>query len=163
MLRAAAGRVALRAGDVETARSLLEHATDMARAAAHPSQTAGILVTLADARLADGDRPAARAALAEAREIADNDTVFPATLRRIKVAEQRMGHGAVQTARRGGALVEELTDRELSVLRALQGPAVPARDRSGPVPVDQHGEGLHPEPVPQARCGRPSRRRPAGS
>ncbi|HSJ44638.1 MAG TPA: LuxR C-terminal-related transcriptional regulator [Euzebyales bacterium] len=122
MLRAAAGRLAHQAGDVETARSLLEHATDMARAAAHPSLTAGILVTLADARLAVGDRSGARAALAEAREIADNDTVFPATLRRVEVAEQRLGRGAVRAARRGGALVEELTDRELSVLRALQGP-----------------------------------------
>ncbi len=122
MLRAAAGRVAHEAGDVETARRLLEHATELARVAAHPSQTAGILVGLADARLAAGDRAAARAALAEAREIADDDTVFPATLQRIEVAERRMGRGAVQAARRGGALMEELTDRELSVLRALQGP-----------------------------------------
>ena len=121
MLRAAQGRLAYDAGRPADARTVLERAAQLARAAAHPSQTAGVLVTLADALLATGDRAAARAALAEARDIADDATVFPATLRRIAAAEQRIGHGAVRDARRAGALVEALTERELSVLRALQG------------------------------------------
>jgi LuxR family maltose regulon positive regulatory protein len=81
-----------------------------------------VLVALADALLAAGDRAAARSVLAEAREIADDDSVFPATLARIERAEARIGRGAVHAARRAGALAEALTDRELSVLRALQGP-----------------------------------------
>jgi LuxR family maltose regulon positive regulatory protein len=122
LLRTAEGRLAYDAGETDAARTVLEHAARLGRAAAHPSQTAAVLVALADARLAAGDRPAARAALAEAREIADTDTVFPATLRRIDAAEQRLGRGAVRAARREGTLVEALTDRELSVLRALRGP-----------------------------------------
>jgi LuxR family transcriptional regulator, maltose regulon positive regulatory protein len=122
MLRAAQGRLAYDAGHVDVACTMLERAAHLARAAAHPSQTAAMLVALADARLASGDRPGARAAIAEAREIADNDSVFPATLRRIETAEQRLGRGAVSAAQRDGTLIEALTDRELSVLRALQGP-----------------------------------------
>jgi LuxR family maltose regulon positive regulatory protein len=48
--------------------------------------------------------------------------VFPTTLRRIEEAEQRLGRGAARAARRGGELAEALTERELSVLRALPGP-----------------------------------------
>jgi LuxR family maltose regulon positive regulatory protein len=47
---------------------------------------------------------------------------FPATERRLAAAEARIGKGAGRTARRSGQLAEELTDRELSLLRALQGP-----------------------------------------
>jgi LuxR family maltose regulon positive regulatory protein len=41
----------------------------------------------------------------------------------VEQAETRLGRAGTRTAVRSGALVEELTDRELSVLRALQGPA----------------------------------------
>ncbi|MEV4173003.1 LuxR C-terminal-related transcriptional regulator [Nonomuraea sp. NPDC049709] len=122
LLRAAEGRLAYEAGRPDLARTTLERAARLARAAAHPSQTARVLVTLADALLATGDRAAARAVLAEAAEIAGTDTVFPGTLRRISAAEQRMGRGAARAARGDGRLFEELTDRELSMLRALQGP-----------------------------------------
>ncbi|MGP3965338.1 LuxR C-terminal-related transcriptional regulator [Nonomuraea sp. 3N208] len=122
LLRAAEGRLAYEAGRPDLARTTLERAARLARAAAHPSQTARVLVTLADALLATSDRAAARAVLAEAAEIAGTDTVFPGTLRRISAAEQRMGRGAARAARGDGRLFEELTDRELSMLRALQGP-----------------------------------------
>jgi LuxR family maltose regulon positive regulatory protein len=36
--------------------------------------------------------------------------------------EDRIGRDAVTTARAGGALAEELTDRELAILKALRGP-----------------------------------------
>jgi len=116
------GRLAYEAGEPEAAVAILEHAARLAGAAAHPSQTAGVLVALADARLAAGNRPAARAALVEAREIADDEAVFPTTLRRIEAAEHRLGRGAARAARRDGELAEALTERELSVLRALPGP-----------------------------------------
>ena len=122
LLRAAEGRILYKQGRIADAGSVLERAAHLARAAAFPSQTARVLVTLADAQLAAGDRAAARDAVNEAREIADNDPLLPATLRRIAVAEQRIGRGAARTARHEGALAEALTDRELSVLRALPGP-----------------------------------------
>jgi LuxR family maltose regulon positive regulatory protein len=39
----------------------------------------------------------------------------------LEAAEERIGRGAARAARRDGQLFEELTDRELSLLRALQG------------------------------------------
>jgi LuxR family maltose regulon positive regulatory protein len=122
LLRTAEGRIADAQGRIADAVVLLERAAHLARAAAFPSQTARVLVALADALLAAGGRATARDAVAEAREIADNDPVLPATLQRIAEAEQRLGHGAARAARHAGELVDALTDRELSVLRALQGP-----------------------------------------
>jgi LuxR family maltose regulon positive regulatory protein len=122
LLRTAEGRLAHKAGQAQPACHALERAARLARAAAHPSQTLRVLVALADARLATGDREAARGALDEAREIADNERVFPATLRLLVTCENRIGRGAARAARRRGGLAEELTDRELSILRALQGP-----------------------------------------
>ena len=95
---------------------------ELARIAGHPSQQVYVLIALADAALATGDRGAARAALEEARETADTGVAFPATARRLAAAEERIGKRASRAARRNGQLVEELTDRELSLLRALQGP-----------------------------------------
>jgi len=116
------GRLAHLDGQVAAARRLLARAAELARVAAHPSQRVHVLTALADAELAAGDRRAARAALVEARELADAGVVFPGTVGRLAAAEARIGRGAARTARREGQLVEELTDRELSLLRALQGP-----------------------------------------
>jgi LuxR family maltose regulon positive regulatory protein len=121
-LVAVEGRLAYRDGDPETAQRLLTKAAELARIAGHPSQTVYVLSALADAALAAGDRAAARTAIDEARDTADSGIAFPATARRLAVAEERIGRGAVRAARRKGQLVEELTDRELSLLRALQGP-----------------------------------------
>ena len=77
---------------------------------------AGIGLAL-DGHLAAGDRTAARSALAEARETVETEMAFPASAARLAAAENRIGRGAALAARRGGALVEALTDRELSLLR----------------------------------------------
>ncbi|HEX6255969.1 MAG TPA: LuxR C-terminal-related transcriptional regulator [Euzebyales bacterium] len=122
LLRAAQGRVLYEQGRIADAAAVLERAARLARAAAFPSQTARVLVVLADALVAAGDRAAARDAVNEAREIADNDPLLPATVRRITAAEERLGRGAARIASAQGAVPEALTDRELSVLRALQGP-----------------------------------------
>ena len=45
----------------------------------------------------------------------------PAT-RELQTVETRMGRGAFRAARRVGRLYEDLTDRELSLLRELSGP-----------------------------------------
>ena len=116
------GRLAYRDGRPETARRLLARAAELARIAGHPSQQVHVLTALADAALATGDRAAARAALEEARETAETGVAFPATARRLAAAEERLGKRAGRAARRNGQLAEELTDRELSLLRALQGP-----------------------------------------
>jgi LuxR family transcriptional regulator, maltose regulon positive regulatory protein len=121
-LIAVEGRLALREGRTDAARQLLARAAELARVAGHPSQTVNVLTALADAELAVGDRRAARAALEEARETANTGIAFPATARRLAAAEMRIGRGAAQSAKREGQLVEELTDRELSLLIALQGP-----------------------------------------
>jgi LuxR family maltose regulon positive regulatory protein len=44
-------------------------------------------------------------------------------MRLLQEAEARIGRAAVKSARRSGALVDELTDRELSILRVLPGTA----------------------------------------
>jgi LuxR family transcriptional regulator, maltose regulon positive regulatory protein len=121
-LVAVEGRLAYRGGHPDTAVRLLTRAAELARIVGHPSQTVYVLTALADATLAAGDRAAARSAIDEARETADTGVAFPATAQRLADAEQRIGRGAARAARRDGQLVEELTDRELSLLRALQGP-----------------------------------------
>ena len=67
---------------------------------------------------------AARTALARAREVVDEEPVSPFVVRCLEEAEtaDRAGRGAA-TAARSGVLAEELTDRELSILRALPGSA----------------------------------------
>ena len=69
------------------------------------------------------DRAAARDALVRAREVADEEPLAAYALDRLAEAETRMGRGAARAATRSGALMEEMTDRELSILRALQGSA----------------------------------------
>jgi LuxR family maltose regulon positive regulatory protein len=120
-LMAIEGRLAYRDGEPDTALRLLTRAAELARIAGHPSQTVYVLTALADAALAASDHAAARAAIDEARETADTGVAFPATARRLAAAEERIGRRAARAARREGQLVEELTDRELSLLRALQG------------------------------------------
>lgn len=121
-LLAAEGRLAYRAGQVAEARRLLTRAATLAQIAGHPSQRVYVLTALADAHLAAGDRPEARSALAEARETVETEIAFPASVARLQATENRIGRGAALSARRGGVLVEPLTDRELSLLRALSGP-----------------------------------------
>jgi LuxR family maltose regulon positive regulatory protein len=81
------------------------------------------MVYLADAELAAGDRAAARAALSRAREIVEDEPVSAFAAERLAEAGTRLGRGSARAAARSGALIEELTDRELSILQALQGPA----------------------------------------
>jgi LuxR family transcriptional regulator, maltose regulon positive regulatory protein len=121
-LSAIEGRLAYRDGEPEAALRLLTRAAELSRIAGHPSQTVYVVTALADAALAAGDRAVARAAIDEARETADTGVAFPATAQRLADAEQRIGRRAARAARREGQLVEELTDREFSLLRALQGP-----------------------------------------
>jgi LuxR family maltose regulon positive regulatory protein len=122
-LRLAEGRQSYRRGDPGAARTVLARAIAFAELHARPSVLVLGLVWLADAELGCGDRPAARATLARAREAAEEDAVAPFVTAELDRAELRLGRGSVRVAVRSGVLVEDLTDRELSILRKLPGQA----------------------------------------
>ncbi len=79
-------------------------------------------LVLAAAEWAAGDRGAARRSLDRAGDLVAHETNAPAAVRRYSELEQRIGRSASAAARSRGMLAEELTDRELSILRALRGP-----------------------------------------
>jgi len=122
-LRIAQARRRYQNADLEPAAALLRHAVSLAELHPRPTVLARALMYLADAELARGDRPAAHAALARAREVVDEEPVSAFAVRRLEDVETRFGRAASRTAARSGVLAEELTDRELSILRALQGTA----------------------------------------
>jgi LuxR family transcriptional regulator, maltose regulon positive regulatory protein len=80
------------------------------------------LTLLGNVSLDSGDVETARNALADTREIVASEPVFPAVLAYLEETNNRLGRAAVGTARRQRQLAEDLTDRELSILRSLQGP-----------------------------------------
>jgi LuxR family maltose regulon positive regulatory protein len=123
MLRFVQGRNYYQHGEGPAALVLLRRAVTLAEVAALPTSLVLALVFLADAELGGGDRAAARAALTRARENVDEEPVTPFAMRLLQEAEARIGRVAVRSARRAGTLVEELTDRELSILRSLPGSA----------------------------------------
>jgi LuxR family maltose regulon positive regulatory protein len=122
-LRTAEGRRSYQNADVEAAAVQLRRAVTFAELHPRPTVLFLGLVYLADAELARGDRPAALGALSRAREVVDVEPVSAYAARRLEEAEARLGRAGTRAAKRSGALAEELTDRELSILRALQGPA----------------------------------------
>ncbi|MEW2051123.1 LuxR C-terminal-related transcriptional regulator [Streptomyces sp. NPDC005476] len=122
-LRIAQARHSYQNARMEEAAALLRRVIPLAELHPRPTVLFLGLVYLADAELACGDRSAARAALSRAREVVDEEPVSAFATRRLEETEARLGRSGARTAVRSGALVEELTDRELSILRALQGPA----------------------------------------
>jgi LuxR family maltose regulon positive regulatory protein len=122
-LRMVEGRIAYRRRDFTTAAALLRRAVTLAEVWGRPTEQVMALTSLAEAELAIGDRAQAREALSRAREVAETDGCRPAARAELETVETRLGRGAGRAARRVGRLHEELTDRELSVLRALGGPA----------------------------------------
>jgi LuxR family maltose regulon positive regulatory protein len=122
-LRLAEGRRRYQNADAEGAVDQLRTAVALTELHPRPSVLSRGLVYLADAELAAGDRRAARAALSRAREVVENEPVSAFAVRLLEEAETRIGRGTARAAARSGVLMEELTDRELSILRALQGTA----------------------------------------
>ena len=123
LLRTAEGQLARARGDLSTAQGLLVRAIGLARAWGHPSHLVTALAAGAQVELTFGRKAEARALLNEAHEVAADGPVLPASLEALRVAEALVGRQVVQDARRAREVfVEELTDRELSILRALQGP-----------------------------------------
>ena len=122
-LRLVEGRLAYRAGEFDTSRFVLARAVDLADVWGRAADLVLVLTSLAETQLALGDRAAARAAASRAREIVDEEPVRAVAARELAALETRLGRGAARAARRVGRLHEELTDRELSILRALAGSA----------------------------------------
>jgi LuxR family maltose regulon positive regulatory protein len=117
------GRLSLRDGDLAEARRLAHRAVVLAKIWALPSQIVMALGSLAEVELVAGDLPAARSAIAAARELIETEPIWPFVQRDLAEVEVRVGRGAARKARRPGVLVEQLTDRELSILRMLPGTA----------------------------------------
>ncbi len=122
-VRLAEGRLAYRSGDLEKAARTLRRAAMLADSWGRSSELVMSLTSLAEAELGRGDRAAARDALTRAREVAEQEPVRRAAVAELEALENRVGRGAARAARRLGHLDEELTDRELSILRALVGSA----------------------------------------
>jgi LuxR family transcriptional regulator, maltose regulon positive regulatory protein len=115
----ALGRVLAERGELDGAQAELESALSMRRKFPDlsPWPTLLGLLALAPVRLARGDRAGSRAVLAEARDILEalpDAGMFPELLKR---QERKLRTGT----RRDGALNGELTERELDVVRLLNG------------------------------------------
>ena len=85
------GRLALRDGDVLGARVTLRRSVVLSRVWGLPSQVAAALTSLAEAELAAGDRAAAAATIAEARDVAGSDAIWPFVSRELDATAVRVG------------------------------------------------------------------------
>jgi LuxR family maltose regulon positive regulatory protein len=116
----------LAAREPQAALPLLRRAVTLAEGWGSTVAVVEALIALAEAEWATGDRSGARLSLDRAREAAEEIPRHFAA-RRLRELEARIGRGASTAARRRVVLPEELTDRELAVLRALRSP-LSARD-----------------------------------
>jgi LuxR family maltose regulon positive regulatory protein len=123
LIRLVEGRRSYQRGDLPLAAAQLAHGLSLADVAARPLYSVVGLLFRADAELGAGNRAGARATLVRAREVVDNEPVTPFLRTWLEEAETRIGRAAARTATDAGALFEELTDRELSILRLLPGTA----------------------------------------
>ena len=120
-LRLAEARLLL-ATDPRAALPAMQKAAELAEGWGWPTVVLSSLAHLAATQWAVGDRSGARLNLARAREVAGTGEARPAAIRRLEELEARIGRVTIKAARADGTLVEELTDRELAILRALRGP-----------------------------------------
>jgi LuxR family maltose regulon positive regulatory protein len=118
---------ALLATDPAAAVPALERAVQLAEDWGRTVLTVIALASLAAAQWGQGDHPAARLSLARAREAVETGGARPATVQQLDLLEARIAQASTQRAVAEGGRYEPLTDRELSILRALRGP-LSARD-----------------------------------
>jgi LuxR family maltose regulon positive regulatory protein len=118
---AARARLDQRDGDLSAARRQSARAARLVGVQAHPAVAVLVLVAAAEIALATGEPRAALALLDQAREVRRDSPAADAPGRRIEPLTARAGRQAAERA--AAVLHEPLTDRELSVLRALRGPA----------------------------------------
>ncbi|ADB75491.1 LuxR C-terminal-related transcriptional regulator [Geodermatophilus obscurus] len=120
LLHAAAGVLDRRAGRLGSARAHSDRAAVLVEVQAHPAVAVLVLVSAAETALAAGDPTAALEFLDRAREARLSAPPSPILDRQIAAVELRAGRRAATRVR--PALLEPLTEREVSVLRALRGP-----------------------------------------
>jgi LuxR family transcriptional regulator, maltose regulon positive regulatory protein len=121
-LRLAEGRIVALTEGNRAALELLGDATRMADGWGRPVPIVGALTSLAAAEWACGEAGAARAHLDRAEEVARGLPATSLVARRLTELTARIGRRAGRAAHHDGALAEELSSRELAVLRALRGP-----------------------------------------
>ena len=120
-LRLAEARLVM-AHDPRAAVPAMQRAADLAESWGWPTVVVAALAHLAAAQWGAGEQAGARRTLARAREALETGEARPAVAQRLEALENRIGRDATTAARAQGALIEELTDRELAILRALRGP-----------------------------------------
>ena len=123
MVRLVQARRAYERGDMAQAGERLGSALRQAEIATRAWIAVIGQIYLADLELAIGHRDAARVALVRAHEVLDNEPVPPFVGVLLDDAETRIGRSALRAVAATGALVEPLTDREMSILRLLPGSA----------------------------------------
>ena len=128
-LQLAEGRL-IASTDPVAAVPALEKAVDLAESWGWATVLLAALTSLAAAQWAAGDRSAARLAIRRASDVAESGEARPAVVQQLESLQARIGRGTVQAARAEGSLYEELTERELAILRALRGPLT-AREIGG--------------------------------
>jgi LuxR family maltose regulon positive regulatory protein len=120
-LRLAEARLVM-ATDPRAAIPALQRAAELAETWGWPTVVLASLCHLAAAQWTIGDRSAAQLTLDRATDVAAPGEARAVMVRRLEELQARIGRAAATTAHHQGALVEELTDRELAILRALRGP-----------------------------------------
>lgn len=121
MLRLAEGRL-IALSDPGRAIAVLDSAVRLAENWGQLSVVVGALTSLTTAQWATGDQASARRTLDRAHEASAAEPAQPAVVEQLAALDTRIGRDAVRRARAGRDLVEDLTDRELAILRALRGP-----------------------------------------
>jgi LuxR family maltose regulon positive regulatory protein len=120
-VRSVAGQLARLRGDLPGARAQLERAVAAGRVFGVAAPLCDALVSLAEVKRLERRPADARTLLLEAQELVADVGAPSDTIAKLAAAEQLLGRNAQRTARHEGTLVEDLTERELSILRALQG------------------------------------------
>lgn len=121
LLRLAQARLAA-VRDPAGALPLLLRAVELAECWRQGTMIVWALTDLAAAQWGAGDRVAARTCLDRAEETCRDQPVRQIARLKLDELEARIGRRVTKRARERGVLTEELTDRELAVLRALRGP-----------------------------------------
>ena len=121
-IRLAEARITLAEHGPHAALPALAQAVALAEAWDAPNIVVLALTSHATALWNAGHHAQARATLTKAREHVETHPPRPYAEHQLAELETHLGRRATAEARTRGALVEELTDRELAVLRALRGP-----------------------------------------
>jgi LuxR family maltose regulon positive regulatory protein len=120
-LRLAEARLVL-ATDPRAAVPALHRAVELAEGWGWPTVVLAALSQLAAAQWTVGDGAGARLTLDRAMEVAATGEARAIIVQRLEDLKNRIGRGATKAAHAQGTLAEELTDREIAILRALRGP-----------------------------------------